>query len=58
LPINALSGDINIPPSPPDGIGGDVAVFIWDSDEELAVDINIAAITCAASVRRDLAIAA
>jgi hypothetical protein len=58
LPINALSGDINIPASPPDSIGGDVAIFNWDSDEELAVDLNITAITCAASVGGDFAIAA
>jgi hypothetical protein len=53
-----LSGDINIPPSPPDGIGGEVTIFNWDGDEELAVDINIAAITCATSVCGDFAIAA
>jgi hypothetical protein len=59
LPINALSGDLNIPATPPDSIGSDVAIFNWDSDEELAVDINIAAITFAAtSIGSDLAIAA
>jgi hypothetical protein len=59
LSINARGNDIDITSPPLDGIGSDVAIFIGDSDNELTIDINIAAIACAAtSIGGDFAIVA
>jgi hypothetical protein len=59
LSINARGNDIDITSPPLDGIGSDVAIFIGNRDNELTIDINIAAIACAAtSVGSNLAIVA
>jgi hypothetical protein len=59
LSINARGSDIDITSPPSNGIGSDVAIFIRDSDNELTIDINIAAIAGAAtSIGGDLAIVA
>jgi hypothetical protein len=59
LSINARGSNSDITSPPPDGIGSDVAIFIGNRDNELTIDINIAAISGAAtSVGGDLAIVA
>jgi hypothetical protein len=59
LSINARGRDIDITSPPSNGIGGDVAIFIGNRDNELTVNHDIAAISGAAtSVGGDLTIVA